>query len=238
VSVSSARARFEDACTQIGAGLGDSGYRYLRSKRQAKRVTGEWTQVVSFQSSFRNTAGDIRLWVWYWIDSEQVRRWRRQRGAVGDSGRVFGCALGYLGDPAVFTDWKVAGDLVPVVQDVVDRVRSGGDRVLDVVMDVPAFPDRVRDGDLTFFDPAQMIDLLAAHGCRDQIGSYLRRLGRGLQSTGTVRTDGPAILAAARHHLAGEAQTRHTVAADLVDALNRAECPRLLAGPLSDGQSA
>jgi hypothetical protein len=33
--------------------------------RQAKKVIGEWTQVVSFQSSFRNTADDIRLWVWY-----------------------------------------------------------------------------------------------------------------------------------------------------------------------------
>jgi hypothetical protein len=238
VPVSSNRARFENACAQIGAGLGDFGYRYLRSKRQAEKVTGEWTQVVSFQSSARNTAGDIRLWVWYWIDSEEVRRWRRQRGAAGDSGRVFGCALGYLGDPAVFAGWNVAGDLVPVVRDVVDRVRSGGDRVWNVVMDVPAFLDRARDSDLTFFDPGQVVDLLAAHGCRDQIGSYLRRLGGGLQSTGTVRTDGSAILGAARRHLAGKAQTRHTVAADLVDALNRAECLHLLAGPLSDGQLA
>ena len=95
--VSPARARFQNACAQIGAGLGDFGYRYLRSKRQAERVTGEWTQVVSFRSSERNTAGDIRLWAWYWIDSEEVRRWRRERGAAGDSGRVFGCALGYLG---------------------------------------------------------------------------------------------------------------------------------------------
>jgi hypothetical protein len=184
VPVSPARARYEDACAQIGAGLGDFGYRYLRSKRQAKRVTGEWTQVVSFQSSFRNTAGDIRLWVWYWIDSEQVRRWRRQHGAAGDSGRVFGCALGYLGDPAVFTGWNAAGDLEPIVRDVVNRVRSGGDRVSDVVMDVPAFTDRVRDGDLTFFSPGQVIDLLAAHGCRDQIGSYLRRLGEGTSLDG------------------------------------------------------
>jgi len=95
---------------------------------------------VSFQSSARNTAADIRLWVWYWIDSEQVRRWRRQRGAASDSGRVFGCALGYLGDPAAFIGWNIAGDLVPVVRDVVDRVRSGGDRVWNVVMNVPAFP--------------------------------------------------------------------------------------------------
>jgi len=238
VLVSPARARFEDACAQIGAGLGDFGYRYLRSKQQAAKVAGEWTQVVSFQSSDRNTASDIRLWVWYWIDSEQVRRWRRQRGAAGDSGGVFRCALGYLGDPAAFTGWNVAGDLVPVVRDVVDQVRSGGDRVWNVVMDVPAFLDRVRDSDLTFFDPGQVVDLLAAHGCRDQIGAYLRRLGGGFQSTGTVRTDGLAVLAAARRHLAGEAQTGHTVAADLVDALNRAECPHLLAGPLSDGQHA
>jgi hypothetical protein len=214
------------------------GYRYLKSKQQAKKVTGEWTQVVSFQSSFRNTAGDIRLWAWYRIDSEQVRRWRRQRGAAGDSGRVFGCALGYLGDPAVFTGWNAAADLAPVVRDVADRVRSGGGRIWSVVMDVPAFPDRMRDSDLTFFDPGQVVDLLAAHGCRDQIGSYLRRLGGGLQSTGTVRTDGPALLVAARRHLAGQTQTRHTAAADLVEALNRAECSHLLAGPLPDGQPA
>lgn len=235
--VSPTRARFENACAQIGAGLGDFGYRYWRSKRQAERVTGEWTQVVSFQSSDRNTADDIRLWAWYWIDSEQVRRWRRQRSAAGDSGRVFGCALGYLGDPAAFADWNVAGDLGPVVRDVVDRVRSGGDRVGNVVMDVPAFLDRVRDSDLTFFSPGEVVDLLAAHGCRDQIGSYLRRLGGGLQSTGTVRTDGWAILAAAGRHL-GDALTGHAVAAELVDALNRAECLHLLAGPLSDGQPA
>jgi hypothetical protein len=234
VPVSPARARFEDACAQIGAGLGDLGYRYLRSKRQAKRVTGEWMQVVSFQSSARNTAGDIRLWVWYWIDSEQVRRWRRQRGAVGDSGRVFGCGLGYLGDPAVFAGWNVAGDPGPVIRDVVNRVRSGEDRVWNVIMDVPAFLDRVRGSDLTFFSPGQVIDLLAAHGCGNQIGPYLCRLGGGLQSTGTVRTDGPAILAAARRRLAGDAETRHTVATDLVAALNRAECSHLLAEPLSD----
>ena len=236
--VSPARARFENACAQIGAGLGDFGYRYLRSKRQAERVTGEWTQVVSFRSSERNTAGDIRLWAWYWIDSEEVRRWRRERGAAGDSGRVFGCALGYLGDPAAFAGWNVAGDLVPVVRDVVDRVRSGGDRVRDVVMDVPVFLGRVRDSDLTFFSPGEVVDVLAAHGCRDQIGSYLRRLGGGLQSTGTVRTDGWSVLAAARRHLAGEALAGQAVAADLVDALNRAECLHLLAGPLIDGTPA
>jgi hypothetical protein len=226
------RGRFEDACAQIGAGLGDFGYRYLRSKRQAEKVIDEWKQVVSFQSSVRNTANDIRLWVWYWIDSEEVRRWRRQRGAAGDSGRVFGCAVGYLGDPAAFVDWNVAGHLAPVVSDVVDRVGSGGDRVSTVIMDVPAFLDRVRDSDLTFFNPGQVIDLLAAHGCTDQIGSYLRRLSGGFQSTGAVRTDGPAILAAARRHLAGEAVTGHTAAADLADALNRAECAHLLAGPV------
>src|SRR6185436_2720832 len=79
--------------------------------------------------------------------------------------------------------------------EVVDRVRSGGDRIWNVVMNVPAFPGRVPDTDL--------------------IGSYLRRLGGGLQSTGTVRIDGSAILAAARRHLAGEAQTRQTVAAHM-----------------------
>jgi hypothetical protein len=238
VPASPTRARFVDACAPIGAELGDFGFRYLRSKRRAKKVIGEWTQVVSFQSSFRNTADDIRLWVWYWIGSEQVRRWRYRHGAVGDAGRVFGCALGYLGDPAMFIDWNVAGDFVPVVRDVVDRVRSGADRVSNVIMDVPAFLDRVSDSDLTFFDPGQVVDLLAAHGCRDQIGWYLRRLSGGLQSTGTVRTDGPAILAAARRHLAGEAQTSNTAAADLVEALNRAECSHLLAEPLPGGQPA
>ena len=75
-----------------------------------------------------------------------------------------------------------------------------------------------------------MVDLLAAHGCSDQIGSYLRRLNGGLQSTGTVRTDGSVILAAARRHLAGEAMTSHA-AAGLIDALNRAESSHLLAEP-------
>jgi hypothetical protein len=133
----------------------------------------------------------------------------------------------------MFIDWNVAGDFVPVVQDVVDRVHSGADRVSDVIMDVPAFLDGVSESDLTFFDPGQVVDFLAAYGCRDQIGSYLRRLGGGLQSTGTVRTDGSAILAAARRKLAGKVQTRHNVtAAELVEALNRAECSHLLAEPL------
>src|SRR5262249_48210208 len=156
---------------------------------------------------------------WYWIDSEQARRWRRQHGAVGDSARVFGCALGYLGDPAAFIDWNVAGGFGPVVRDVVDRVRLGAGRVSDVIMDVPAFLDRVRASDLTFFTPGQVVDLLAAHGCSDQIGSYLRRLSRGLHSTGTVRTDGAAVLAAARRFLAGQARTDHA-GLDLSDALS------------------
>jgi hypothetical protein len=228
------RARFEDACAKIGAGLGDFGFRYLRSKRQAKKVIGEWTQVVSFQSSFRNTADDIRLWVWYWIDSEQVRCWRRERGGAGNDARVFGCALGYLGDPATYIGWNAAADVVPVVRDVVDRVRSGAGRVSDVIMNVPAFLDRVSDSDLTFFAPGQVVDLLAAHGCSDQIGTYLRRLGRGLQSTGTVRTDGAAILTAAQRFLAGQARTNHA-GADLADALSRAGCAHLLTGPLPAG---
>src|SRR5204863_8991479 len=82
------RRAARDACAQIGAGLGGFGCRYLRSKQQAEKVAGEWTQVVSFQSSDRNTASDIRLWIWYWIDSEQVRRWRR-RGAR--TPRVLAC---------------------------------------------------------------------------------------------------------------------------------------------------
>jgi hypothetical protein len=238
VPASPNRVRFEDACAQIGAGLDDFGFRYLRSRRQARKAIGGWTQVVSFQSSFRNTAGDIRLWVWYWIGSDEVGHWRHQHGAAGDSGRVFSCALGYLGDPATFIGWNVAGDLVPIVRDVVDRVRSGTYRISNVIMDVPAFLDRVSESDLTFFNPGQVVDLLAAHGCRDQIGSYLRRLSAGLQSTSRVRTDGPAILAAARRLLAGEAQTHHTAAAELVEALSRADCSHLLAGPLPDGQPA
>ena len=207
------------------------GFRFLKSKRQARKVGGEWTQVVSFQSSFRNTADDVRLWVWYWIDSGEVHRWRQECGTAVNSGRVFGCALGYLGDPATFVDWNLAGDSAPVVRDVVDRVRSGVDRISSVVMDVPTFLDRVSESDLTFFDPGQVVDLLAAHGCSGQLGSYLRRLSGGLQSTGTVRTNGSAIVAAARRHLAGEAETRHTIAADLADSLSRADSSHLLAEP-------
>lgn len=226
--------RFEAACGQIGAGIADLGFRYLKSKRQAKKIVGEWTQVVSFQSSFRNTADHVQLWVWYWIDSDEVGRWRQERGADSESRRVFGCALGYLGTPATFVDWNVAGDSTSIVRDVVDRVQSGAGRISDVIMDIPRFLDRVSESDLTFFDPGDVVDLLAAHGCGDQIGSYLRRLDGGLQSTGTVRSDGSAILGAARRHLAGEAETSHTIAADLVDALNRAGSSHLLAEPLPE----
>ena len=231
--VSPTRARFEDACSQIGAGLADTGFRYLKSKREATKAVGEWTQVVKFQSSFLNTADHVQLWVWYWIDSDEVGRWRQEYGATGSSGRVFGCALGYLGDPATFVGWNVAGDSAPVVRDVVDRVRSGADRVSRVVMDVPAFLDRVSDSDLTFFDPDHVVDLLASHACGDQIGSYLRRLGGGLRSTGTVRTDGAAIVEDARRRLAGETGKSHTVAADLAEALTRAGRAHLLAEPLN-----
>jgi hypothetical protein len=96
-------------------------------------------------------------------------------------------------------------------------------------MDVPTFLDRVSDSDLTFFDPDHVVDLLAAHGCGDQIGSYLRRLGGGLRSTGTVRTDGTVIVTDARRRLAGEAGKSHTAGADLAEALTRAGCAHLLA---------
>jgi hypothetical protein len=95
-------------------------------------------------------------------------------------------------------------------------------------MDVPTFLDRVSDSDLTFFDPGDVVDLLAAHGCGDQIGSYLRRLSGGLRSTGTVRTDGAAIAAHARRSLTGEAGKSHTVAVELAEALTRAGCSHLL----------
>jgi hypothetical protein len=219
-------------CGQIGTGLADVGFRYLKSKRQAKKVADEWTQVVWFQSSFRNTADDVRLWVWYRIDSDEVGRWRQERGATGDSARVFGCALGYLGDPATFVGWNVAGDGAPVVRDVVDRVRSGVGRISSVIMDVPSFLDNVSESDLTFFEPADVVDLLAAHGCRDQLGAYLRRLSGGLRSKGTVRVDGAALLAAARRQLAGGDLMGHRIAANLVDALDRAGSSQLLAQPL------
>jgi hypothetical protein len=238
VPSSPTRKRFEDVCGQIGVGLAEMGFRYLKSKRQAKKVAGGWTQVVSFQSSVLNTTELVRLWVWYRIDSNVVRRWRQECGAAGNSARVFGCGLGYLGNPATFVQWNVAGDSAAVVRDVVDRVRSGADRISSVIMDVPTFLDQVSDSDLTFFNPGDVVDLLAAHGCNDGIGSYLRRLSGGLQSTGTVGTDGPAILAAVQRHLAGEAETSHTIAADLVDALSRAGSSHLLAEALlGSGQS-
>src|SRR5690606_21508030 len=112
--------RFQAACTEIAAGLTGMGFRYLTSKREAKKTIGEWTQAVSFQSSVRNTADDVRLWVWYSVCSETVNRWRRERGAAPAGPHVFRCALGYLGDPATFVDWNVAGDTAPVVQDIVD----------------------------------------------------------------------------------------------------------------------
>ena len=99
-------------------------------------------------------------------------------------------------------------------------------------MGVPRFLDRVSESDLTFFNPGDVVDLLAAHGCRDQIGPYLRRRNGGLQSTGTIRTDGSAILAAARRHLAVEAETSHTITVGLVDALHRVESSHLLAESL------
>jgi hypothetical protein len=95
-------------------------------------------------------------------------------------------------------------------------------------MDVPTFLDRVSGSDLTFFDPGDVVDLLAAHGCGDQFGSYLRRLSAGLRSTGTVRTDGAAIAAHARRSLTGEAGKSHTVAVELAEALTRAGCTDLL----------
>ena len=94
-----------------------------------------------------------------------------------------------------------------------------------MIMDVPAFLDRVSESDLTFFNPGHVVDLLAAHGCGDQIGSYLRRLSGGLRSTGTIRTDGWVIVADARRHLAGEADKSQTIAAELAEALTRAGSP-------------
>jgi hypothetical protein len=222
--------RFEAACTEIAAALTDFGFRYSKSKREAKKIIGEWTQAVSFQSSFRNTADDVRLWVWYSVGSDTVSRWRRERGAAAVSPHVFRCALGYLGDPATFIDWNVAGDSAPVVQDVVDRVRSGADRISSVIMDVPTFVDRASESDLAFFDPSDVVDLLAAHGCGDQVGSYLRRLSRGLQSTGTVRIDGSVILAAAQSYLSNEDLPQSSWgAARLIDALDRADSAHLIA---------
>lgn len=51
---------------------------------------------------------DVRLWVWYWIDSNEVGWWRQDRGAAGDSARVFGCALGYYNRlrPGVSQVWQ------------------------------------------------------------------------------------------------------------------------------------
>jgi hypothetical protein len=127
--------------------------------------------------------------------------------------------------------WNVAGDTGPVVRDVVARVRSGADRISSAITDVSRFLDRVSESDLTFFDPADVVDLLAAHGCGDQIGSYLLRLSGGLHSTGTVRADG-SVVAAARRYLSGEEWLRNNKgAADLLDALTRAERSHLLAEP-------
>lgn len=228
MAASPTRLRFENACGEIGGELADLGFRYLKSKRLARKVTGEWTQVVSFQSSMLNTPDNVKLWVWYWIDSERVHQWRQQHGAVGNAARVFGCGLGYLGNPATFVDWDVAGDVTAVVRDVVTRVRSGTDRISNVVMDVPTFLDRISESDLTFFNPGDVVDLLAAHDCGDQIADYLRRLAGGLQSTSTVRKDGTVIIAAARRHLADTTESGNAGAAELARALSRADRTHLL----------
>src|SRR5262245_58466223 len=59
----------------------------------ARHTTIPETPAVKASSTDPIYQDNIRLWVWYWIDSEEVRRWRRQHGAVDDNARVFGCAL-------------------------------------------------------------------------------------------------------------------------------------------------
>jgi hypothetical protein len=88
----------------------------------------------------------------------------------------------------------------------------------------------VSESDLAFFEPGDVVDLLAAHGCGDQVGPYLRRLSRGLQSTGTVRVEGSVILAAAQGYLSNEDLPQSSWGAvRLIDALHRADSAHLLA---------
>jgi len=85
------------------------GFRYLKSLPGMRRESGDFSHVITFQSSSNNVRGQyVALWIHVSVGSRNLKRWRSLGGAEGPSPFVAGGQIGNLEEPKGWAEWNVA----------------------------------------------------------------------------------------------------------------------------------
>jgi hypothetical protein len=178
----SPRAVYLDACRRVAQHLAAAGFRYAKSGPHATRVVGEWTDVISFSSSFHNVAAiQISLDAAVMLKNRRLARWRRRHASPRLSATVLAGHIGLLHSPTQWITWNLADPSArdAVIADVVREIREVGLPFLNRMKDVDAVAEAALARTLATLSLLDVVELLLAH--RDPhhaaqfVRDYLRR---------------------------------------------------------------
>src|SRR5262245_47637352 len=103
------------ACKEIGARLKEDGFSFFKTGPELKRVRGDLSSIIWFQSSSNNIPGRRALvWIHGHLSSKALARWRKNhphdwvRSDRPNAGLIGGSQIGNLRSPPVWMEWDFA----------------------------------------------------------------------------------------------------------------------------------
>ena len=178
----SPRAVYLDACRRVAQHFTADGFKYAKSGPHASRVAGDWTDVISFSSSFHNVAAiQVSLAVSVRLKNRRLARWRRSHASPHASDIVLAGHIGLLHTPTQSITWNLADPAArhAVIADAVREIREVGLPFLDQMKDVDAVAEAAFARTLATLSLLGVVELLLAHRdpphAADFVREYLRR---------------------------------------------------------------
>jgi hypothetical protein len=105
-----ARDVFRSACATLATALAPLGFKYAKSKQRCLRQSGDFHQLISFQSSHYNVSGrHVQLWMHATVESPTLQAWRREHLPNELAGaHVAGGMVHLLGTKYGLVQWELA----------------------------------------------------------------------------------------------------------------------------------
>ena len=111
------KAVISDACAEIADRLKEDGFTFLKSGPRLKRIQGDVTHEIAFQSDHNNIAGRrAAVWIHAGVSSSRLGQWRRThpndwvRLEGPHAGRIVGAQIGNLTTPYGWMEWDFADE--------------------------------------------------------------------------------------------------------------------------------
>ena len=121
-----------DACAVIADHMKGDGFTYLKSGPRLKRVQGDITHEIYFQSDRNNIAGRrAAVWIHAAVSSRKLARWRSTHPSTWvrlespQAGRIVGAQIGNLTTPHGWMEWDFAYEAKRqgLINDAVEAIR-------------------------------------------------------------------------------------------------------------------